>query len=243
MAMIAGDPGLGKSTILVDIAALHSTGGEFPCGEGSAALCEALFLTAEDGLRDTLVPRLMAAEADLTKIYFLTGTRAADAAADDSAMFDITRDIAVLRKVFTDNPAIKVLIIDPLTAYLGAGAKAKENTDVRRVLTPLVKLAEEFGVLLLANNHLNKNGGKALYRILDSIAFAALGRTIHLVATDADNPDNRKFICDKSNIGSKPLGLTYIIQKCWIKASKARKLKRPAYRGAPSTSMRLPTRR
>ena len=57
MAMIAGDPGLGKSTILVDIAALHSTGGEFPCGEGSAALCEALFLTAEDGLRDTLVPR------------------------------------------------------------------------------------------------------------------------------------------------------------------------------------------
>ena len=82
-------------------------------------------------------------------------------------MFDITRDIAVLRKVFTDKPAIKVLIIDPLTAYLGAGAKAKENTDVRRVLTPLVKLAEEFGVLLLANNHLNKNGGKALYRILD----------------------------------------------------------------------------
>jgi hypothetical protein len=102
-------------------------------------------------------------------------------------------------------------------AYLGTGTKAKENTDVRRVLTPLVKLAEEFGVLLLANNHLNKNGGKALYRILDSIAFVALGRTIHLVVEDADNRENKKFLCDKSNIGSKPLGLTYLIQKCWIK--------------------------
>jgi hypothetical protein len=75
---------------------------------------------------------------------------------------------------------------------------------------------EEFGVLLLANNHLNKNGGKSLYRVLDSIAFVALGRTVHLVVADTDNPENRKLICDKSNIGSKPLGLTYVIQKCWI---------------------------
>jgi AAA domain-containing protein/primase-like protein/DNA primase RepB-like protein len=216
MAMIAGDPGLGKSTILIEVAALHSREGEFPCGEGKAILCETVFLTAEDGLRDTLVPRLIAAEADMTKIHFLTGTKVEGASTDDMAMFDITKDVPVLRKVFTDNPAAKILIIDPLTAYLGAGAKAKENTDVRRVLTPLVKLIEEFGVLLLANNHLNKSGGKALYRILDSIAFVALGRTIHLVVEDADNRDNKKFICDKSNIGSKPLGLTYIIQKCWI---------------------------
>jgi hypothetical protein len=131
-------------------------------------------------------------------------------------MFDITKDVAVLRKVFADNPAIRILIIDPLTAYLGAGTKAKENTDVRRVLTPLVKLVEEFGVLLLANNHLNKGAGKALYRILDSIAFVALGRTIHLVVEDADNREIKKFLCDKSNIGSKPLGLTYTIHKCWI---------------------------
>jgi hypothetical protein len=79
---------------------------------------------------------------------------------------------------------------------------------------------EEFGVLLLANNHLNKNGGKSLYRVLDSIAFVALGRTVHLVIADPDNRENRKLICDKSNIGSKPLGLTHIIQKCWIKGAE-----------------------
>jgi hypothetical protein len=63
---------------------------------------------------------------------------------------------------------------------------------------------------------LNKGAGKALYRILDSIAFVAVGRIVHLVIQDADNKDNRKFICDKTNIGSKPLGLTYIVQKHWI---------------------------
>ncbi len=215
LALIAGDPGLGKSTILIDIVAMHSTGAAFPCSEGRAQQCESIFLTAEDGLRDTLVPRLMAAEADLSKIHFLTGTRTEGAGDDDVAMFDLTKDVAVLRKTFEANPKIRIFVIDPITAYLGA-TEAKSNAEVRKALTPLIRLIEDTGVLVLANNHLNKGAGKALYRVLDSIAFVAVGRTVHLVVKDADNPDNRKFICDKTNIGSKPLGLTYLIQKCWI---------------------------
>jgi hypothetical protein len=224
LAMIAGDPGLGKSTVLIEIAALHSKGGEFPCGEGNAIQCEVAILTAEDGLRDTLVPRLIAAEANMSNIHFLTGTKADDTTSDETAMFDISRDVPALRKFLKANEAVKVLIIDPLTAYLGSGTKAKENADVRRVLTPLVKLAEDFGVLLLANNHLNKSAGKALYRILDSIAFVALGRVVHLVIEDADNRENRKLICDKINIGSKPPGLTYFIQKTWIKGDEGEEI-------------------
>ena len=215
MAMVAGDPGLGKSTLLTEIAALHTIGGDFPCGEGKAIPCEVAILTAEDGLSDTLAPRLIAASADMEKIHFITGTKS-EGTDDQAAMFDITQDIATLRKYLKANPAIKVLIIDPLTAYLGAGTKAKENTDVRRVLTPLIALIENFGIALLANNHLNKSGGKALYRILDSIAFTAVGQIIHLVVEDADTRELRKFICSKINIGSMPLGLTYIIQKLWI---------------------------
>jgi AAA domain len=215
MNMLAGDPGLGKSTIIVDLVALHSIGGDFPMGEGAAIVCDTVYLTAEDGLADTLVPRLIAADANLKRIHFLTGTRI-EGTADSDAMFDIQRDVAALRDVFTANSEIRILVIDPVTAYLGAGAKAKENTEVRRVLTPLVKLAEEFGVMVIANNHLNKSGGKALYRVLDSIAFTALGRTIHVVAEDGDNRDLKKFICSKTNIGSLPRGLTYIIQKVWI---------------------------
>jgi hypothetical protein len=213
LAMVAGDPGLGKSTILIEIAALHSIGGEFPCGEGRAQQCEVVILTAEDGLSDTAIPRLIAAGADLSKIHFLTGTKAEGE--DGEALFNLATDIAALRTVLKAKPNIRILIIDPLTAYLGA-TKAKENAEVRRVLAPLVKLIEDFGVCALANNHLNKGAGKALYRILDSIAFVAVGRIVHLVIQDADNKDNRKFICDKTNIGSKPLGLTYIVQKHWI---------------------------
>jgi len=213
LAVLAGDPGLGKSTMLVEIAALHSVGGEFPCGEGRAQQCESLILTAEDGLRDTLVPRLIAAGADLSKIHFLTGVKTEGA--DDETLFDLSRDIAVLRKVLKENPNIRILIVDPLTAYLGE-TKAKENSAVRKVLAPLVKLIEETGVLAICNNHLNKSAGKALYRVLDSIAFVAVGRIVHLIIADADNRENQKFICDKTNVGSKPLGLTYIIQKAWI---------------------------
>src|SRR5262249_46225663 len=92
----------------------------------------------------------------------------------------------------------------------------KENADVRRVLAPLVKLIEDFGVLVIANNHLNKSAGKALYRVLDSIAFVAVGRILHLIVKDAANPENRKFICNKTNIESLRLGLTYIIERQWI---------------------------
>jgi putative DNA primase/helicase len=154
-----------------------------------------------------------AAGADLSKITFLTGTKVAGT--DDETLFDLSRDIAVLRAVLKENPNIRILIIDPLTAYLG-DTKAKENSAVRRVLAPLAKLIEETGVLAIANNHLNKSAGKALYRVLDSIAFVAVGRIVHLIIEDADNHDNRKLICDKTNIGSKPLGLTYIVQKVWI---------------------------
>jgi hypothetical protein len=127
MAMIAGDPGLGKSTILTEIAAIHSRGGEFPCGEGTAVKCEVLFLTAEDGLRDTLVPRLKAADADLQKIQFLVGTKANNGAEDSIAMFDITKDVQILRDVFAQNPAIKIVIIDPITAYLGSGTGQRKH--------------------------------------------------------------------------------------------------------------------
>jgi AAA domain len=101
LVVLAGDPGLGKSTILIELAALHSIGGEFPCGEGRAQQCETLILTAEDGLRDTLIPRLMAAGADLTKIHFLTGTKGEGT--DDESLFDLGRDIAALRKALKEN--------------------------------------------------------------------------------------------------------------------------------------------
>ena len=148
----------------------------------------------------------------LSKIHFLTGTKTEGE--DSEAMFDLAKDIVVLRTVFKANP---LLGFSSSTLSPPISAKPRPRRILRApALTPLVKLIEDFDVCVLANNHLNKGAGKALYRVLDSIAFVAVGRTVHLVIKDADNPDNRKLICDKTNIGSRPLGLTYIIQKTWV---------------------------
>jgi putative DNA primase/helicase len=219
LALIAGDPGLGKSQVAIDIIARCTLRDPFPCGEGCAPQCEALILTAEDALKDTVIPRLIASGADRSKVHVLTGTKIEGAAAGEEDLFDLTRDVAVLRDVLRTNRKIRIIIIDPLTAYLGE-TQAHKNAQVRKVLTPLVKLVEDYGVLVIGVTHLNKSAGKAIYRVLDSIAFVALGRILHLVIQDSDNPDNRKFLCDKTNIGPKPAGLTFICQQVEVPTSR-----------------------
>jgi putative DNA primase/helicase len=127
--------------------------------------------------------------------------------------------VAVLRDVLKTNRKIRIIIIDPLTAYLGE-TQAQKNVQVRKVLTPLIKLVEDCGVLVIGVTHLNKSAGKAIYRVLDSIAFVALGRILHLAVQDSENPDNRKFLCDKTNIGPKPAGLTFICEQVEVQTSR-----------------------
>jgi putative DNA primase/helicase len=125
----------------------------------------------------------------------------------------------VLRDVLKANRKLRIIVIDPLTAYLGE-TQAHKNTQVRKVLTPLIKLVEDYGVLVIGVTHLNKSAGKAIYRVLDSIAFVALGRILHLVVQDSDNPHNRNFLGDKTNIGPKPAGLTFICQPDEVPTSR-----------------------
>jgi hypothetical protein len=209
IALIAGDPGLGKSQAALDILARMTVGDSWPVDGGKAPIAEAMVLTAEDGLSDTVAPRLVAAGADMSKVHFLTGTKVEGG---EEELFDLTRDVQALRDALKKNPAIKVIIIDPLTAYLGE-TQAQRNAQVRKALAPLVRLIEETEVLVIGVTHLNKSAGKAIYRVLESIAFVAVGRILHLVIADSENPINRKFICDKTNIGPKPPGLTFICQQ------------------------------
>jgi hypothetical protein len=108
----------------------------------------------------------------------------------------------------------------PGRALLAVPRSDTDHTGPRKVLTPLIKLIEDYGVLVIGVTHLNKSAGKAIYRVLDSIAFVALGRILHLVVQDSDNPHNRKFLCDKTNIGPKPAGLTFICQADEVPTSK-----------------------
>lgn len=205
LTLLVGDPGVGKSMLTIDLAARISRGAAFP--DGSQAPGGAVIvLTAEDGVADTVRPRLDAMMGDPTRVFVLTGIRTS--ADSTPGHFQLTTDLPHLEHAITEHNAVLV-VIDPLSAYLGEKDSYKD-AEVRRVLGPLSMMAERTGVAVVGIMHLNKNEQrKALYRALNSIAFVAAARAVFAVAEDPDTEGRVLFLPLKMNIASKPPGLAY----------------------------------
>ena len=133
--LLVGDPGLGKSFISYDVAARVSTGAAWP-DAGHAPRGSVVLLSAEDALADTVRPRLDALSADVTRIHALTAVRVADG---PERQFSLAQDVAQLEAVLATTGATLV-IIDPLSAYLGGKADSYKDPDVRGLLAPLAAL-------------------------------------------------------------------------------------------------------
>lgn len=207
LSIIAGDPGLGKSFITLDLAARVSTGSPFPGETTSRAPASAVLLSAEDGLADTIRPRLDAAGADPTKIHALRGIRSRDASS--VSPFSLAEDLAVLEQVLVSHPDVHLVVIDPISAYIGS-INTHRDAAIRQVLAPLAELAERYRVAVLAVVHLNKNQStKALYRGNGSIGLVAAARCVWLVAEDLDDRDLRMVLPLKNNLVPRPSGLAY----------------------------------
>jgi AAA domain len=209
LTILDGDPGLGKSVLTLDLAARVSRGLAMPDGtpgrQGGVVL-----LTAEDGLDDTVVPRLEAAGADRSRILAL------DLVPDESGLGkrlpSLPRDagyiLAAARRM-----AARLVVADPLTAYLGDQINSHRDQDCRRALWPLAKIAEETGAAVLVVRHLNKDtGGSPLYRGGGSIGIIGAARSGLLVAADPDNPDWRVLATTKCNLARKPVGLKFALE-------------------------------
>jgi hypothetical protein len=210
VTVLDGDPGLGKSTLALDVAARVTRGQAMPDGAradlGGAA--GVVLLSAEDGLEDTIRPRLDAAGADLVRVVALT---AVAEAAGGERLPELTRDLAHIEDAIEAVGAVLV-VIDPLMAYLGAGINTYRDQDVRRALAPLKALAEDTGVAVVVIRHLNKNGGaNALYRGGGSIGIIGAARSGLLVARDPDDPAGERCILvgTKSNLGPPAGALAY----------------------------------
>jgi AAA domain-containing protein len=198
---VDGDPGLGKSTLLDDWAARISRGLALPDGDPDDPR-GVILLCAEDGLADTIRPRLEAAGADLTRIYALTET-------PEGKPYAIPRDLSLIEEAIVQMDAA-LLIIDPLMAYLGDKLDAFRDQDVRQALTPLAALAERTGVAIVLVRHLNKSvGGSALYRGGGSIGVIGAARIGLLVARDPDDPDRRILAPVKSNLSRSSASLAF----------------------------------
>ena len=209
LTLMAGDPGLGKSLVTLDMAARVSTGKDWPdvpTPQTNAA--EVILLAAEDDLGDTVRPRMDQAGADPQRVHVVTAVRTPKA----TRPFNLAEDLEQLRRAMAAIPDPRLVIIDPITAYLGE-AEAQSNAEIRALLAPLSALAAELSVAVVAVTHLRKSGGKAIYRAMGSLAFAAAARAVWGVAKDPDHENRQLLVPVKMNIGPQPTALAYSIQE------------------------------
>jgi putative DNA primase/helicase len=211
LTLFGGDPGLGKSQVLLFIAATLSNRGLWPCGEGRAPLGHVIVLSAEDGEDDTIKPRLMAAGADCSKVHIVSAVREGV----DRKMFSLQRDLDLLEALIsTLNGPVESVIIDPITAYLGP-VDSHKMAEMRAVLGPIAELAARLNVAFIGNTHLNKSTeqGNALYRFIGSIATVAAARAAFAVVEDRDDPTRRLLVHAKNNLAAAPAGLAFRLEQ------------------------------
>ena len=201
-----GDPGLGKSTMTLDLAARISRGASMPDRTPGPAAAGVVILSAEDGLADTIRPRLEAAGADLAKVVALTAILG-----DGERMPSLPIDLDEIEATVLEHDAAMV-IIDPLMAYLAADVNSHRDQDIRRTLAPLSALAERTGAAVLVVRHLNKGSGPALYRGGGSIGIIGAARAALLVAPDPEDETRRILAVSKSNLGALPPALAYRVE-------------------------------
>lgn len=201
IVVIAGDPGLGKSTVTLDWTAAVSTGRAWPDGEP----CEqggVLLVSCEDSLTKTVKKRLRQAGASMDRVRHLDG-------AADGKAFGL-EDISTLRdavaQVQEECGSCRLIIIDPASAFCGS-KDANSNAEVRAMLAPLHELAEEAGACVVLVSHLNKGQGRAMYRGIGSIAWNATARVVYQVAADEHDRDVRLLSQVKNNLA--PEAKTY----------------------------------
>ena len=198
--ILAGSAGTGKTTIALDLAATITNGGTWPDGS-VAPQGDVLIWSGEDDHRDTLMPRLSACGADLSRAHFITG------------QFDPARDIEKLREEIDKRP-VKLLIIDPIVSAVGADTH--KNGEVRRALQPLVDLAKDLRCAVLGITHFSKGtaGSDPLERVTGSLAFGAVARVVFVAAkiSQSEHEDMRVLARAKSNFGPDAGGFQYQVE-------------------------------
>ena len=208
IGLIAGLPDYGKGQIAAFIAAAVTAAIKLPCDEGSVRQGNVIWFNAEDDARDTVLPRLVAAGADPRRVHFVNCSRVGG----KDRSFSLVTDLPLLRKRIMQIGSVVLVIIDPVSAYLGVGkVDTRSTTDVRGVLTPLKELAEELHLAVIGIAHFNKKVDvtSALLRISDSLAYVAAARHVYVVLDDPEDNTMRLFVKAKNNLAADKKALRY----------------------------------
>lgn len=216
LTLLVGNPGVGKSFLTIYMAAQISRGRPWADTTEKSKPGTTIILTAEDDIGDTVKIRAEAGGADLTKIIALdayvttvTNEDTGEVQSQVSGLYDLSKDLPVLAEEIRNNPDTRLVVIDPISAYMG-GKNSNSNTEVREFLHPLVRLAKERSIAIIGITHLNKNqDASAAYRTLGSIGFTAAARAVWLVAEDTEEPGRKLLIPTKGNLSKDATGLAF----------------------------------
>lgn len=211
--IIGGPPGSSKTTAAVMLAATVSTGGYWPDGTRSER-GHVVIWSGEDGAEDTLVPRLIAAGADLKYIHFINGV--VGESGTGSRAFDTSRDYPKVLQAASIIGGIKLLILDPIVASISGDSH--KNAEVRRDLQPVLGLAEKSSCAVIGITHFSKGtqGKDVVERITGSIAFSALPRVVMVISKRTNKEtgqEERVIVRAKSNIGPDRGGFTFDVKE------------------------------
>lgn len=186
ITLFAGNPDNGKSLAAVSLAAICTSGKNFTDCDNTTPPSEVLMMLGEDDLDDTAIPRLMAAGADLSKIHFFECMRRP--ANPDSAV-RLDWDLEPLREKLEKHPSIRLVIIDPISNYLGEVSMIAEQ-EVRSILIPLKRIAAQLNVAFVLVMHLNKkNELDAISRVGGAMAFIGVSRCSWMFIRDASTEE------------------------------------------------------
>ncbi|HKI36420.1 MAG TPA: AAA family ATPase [Gemmataceae bacterium] len=208
LAVLEGDPGLGKSFLALDLCARLSTGRPWPDGAPAPAPAAAVFLNGEDSEEATVGPRLRALGADLTRVFFLDR----DEGGLTSAL-SLPSQTDVLEQVVASTRA-RLVVIDPIMHFFDPGVNTSSDQTVRRALAPLAALARRYACAILLLRHLNKTEGRrALYRGLGSVGLVGVCRSAWLVAEESLGSSRRVLAQVKNNLDAPQPGLAFEVTR------------------------------
>ena len=200
LTIIQGDPGEGKTTLVLNIAAVLSKGQGLDEHMNPEQPLHIIYQTAEDGLADTVKPRLEKPQADCNNIFVIDETDVS------LSMLDERIEQAILKE------KAKLMILDPIQAYLGAKMDMNRANEARDMTKHLGQVAERTGCAIVLIGHMNKNaGGKVAYRGMGSIDFFAVARSVLLVGRVKGQENRRAMIQIKNNLAERGHAKSFVL--------------------------------
>jgi putative DNA primase/helicase len=213
VCILSGKPGKGKTLTLIDWVARVTTGSDWPDGaKNEYGPRKVLLCSAEDGAGDTIKPRLVVAGADLSKVLrFRMTTRLKDSDNEHSAILNLKKDLIMLTSYVEKNPDISVLVLDPLSSYIG-GVNLNKDEEIHPLMDKLILLGHKTGLTIFALVHSNKRSDvDAMQQVMGAASVAGSARTVWTFAQDTEDETLYRMVNTKGNLLRNKNGFEYQI--------------------------------